>query len=119
MLAVRPFNAATELDRRPILHGWQAGRRVPVGIANHAQVHGPFEGHAHVRSLADAVLWDEDWRDAEEHLDANPQANRVVKKLLGINKDYYVAVSPDPTEEEMEGIRATLRALTRDTSEPN
>ena len=31
--------AATELDRRSVLHRWQAGRRVPVGIADHAQVH--------------------------------------------------------------------------------
>jgi hypothetical protein len=68
---------------------------------------------------ADAVLWDEDWRDAENHLDADPQANRVVKKLLGIDEDYYVAVPPDPTDEEMAAVEATLRRLTRDTAEPS
>jgi len=69
-----------------------------------------------VECLADAVLWDEDWRDAENHLDADPQANRVVKKLLGIDEDYFVAVPPDPAEDEMEGVRAKLRALTRGAS---
>jgi hypothetical protein len=39
-----------------------------------------------------------------------------VKKLLGIDEDYYVAVPRDPTEEEMEGILVTLRGLTRGDS---
>jgi hypothetical protein len=64
-----------------------------------------------VSSLADGVLWDEDWRDAT-HLDADPKASRAVKKLLGINEDYYVAVPPDPTDEELQGVRKTLRQLT-------
>jgi hypothetical protein len=63
--------------------------------------------------LTDAVLWDEDWRDNESLLDADPKASRPVKKLLGIDEDYYVAVPPDPTDDEMEGIWATLRALTQ------
>jgi hypothetical protein len=48
--------------------------------------------------LADAVLWDEDWKDAEDHLDVDPKAGRAVRKLLGIDEDYYVAVSRDPTD---------------------
>ena len=32
---------------------------------------------------------------------------------------YYVAVPPDPTEKEMEGINAALRVMTRDTPKPN
>lgn len=68
-----------------------------------------------VSCLSDAVLWDEDWRDNESLLDADPKASRAVKKLLGIDEDYYVAVPPDPTEEEMEGIWAMLRELTRQT----
>lgn len=62
--------------------------------------------------LSDSVLWDDDWRDSESLLDADPKAGRAVKKLLGIDEDYYIAVPPDPTEEEMEGIWATLRGLT-------
>ena len=72
-----------------------------------------------VSCLADGVLWDEDWKDAEDHLDVDPKAGRAVRKLLGIDEDYYVAVPPDPTEKEMEGIEATLRALMRDTPKPS
>ncbi len=66
-----------------------------------------------VASLADGVRWDVDWKDSESLLDADPKAGRMVKSLLGIDEDYYVAVPPDPTDEQMEGIWATLRGLTR------
>jgi hypothetical protein len=65
-----------------------------------------------VSRLADAVLWDQDWKDTDDHLDADPKASRMVKNVLGIDEDYYVAVPPDPSDEEMEGIWATLRRLT-------
>jgi hypothetical protein len=68
-----------------------------------------------VSALADGVLWDDDWRDSESLLDADPKASRAVKKLLGIDDEYYVAVPPDPSEKEVEGIWATLRDLTRDS----
>ena len=66
-----------------------------------------------VSCLADGVLWDEDWRDSESLMDADPKAGRAVKELLGIDEDYYVAVPPDPTDEEMKGVWATLRGLTK------
>jgi hypothetical protein len=65
-----------------------------------------------VSCLADGVLWDEDWKDNESLLDADPKASQAVKKLLGIDEDYYIAVPPDPIDEEMEGVWATLRNLT-------
>ncbi len=64
-----------------------------------------------ISCLTDAVLWDEDWRDSESLLDADPKAGRAVKELLGIDEDYYVAVPPDPTDEEMKGVWATLCGL--------
>jgi hypothetical protein len=71
-----------------------------------------------VASLADGVLWDEDWRDDPNLLDVDPEIGRAVKELLGIDKDYYVAVPPDPTDEEMKGVWKTLRELTPNTEEP-
>ena len=71
-----------------------------------------------ISCLTDAVLWDEDWKDDESVLDADPKASRAVKKLLGIDEDYYVAAPPDPTEREMEGIWATLRTLTQNAAGP-
>jgi hypothetical protein len=64
-----------------------------------------------VDSLATSVLWDEDWRDNENLLDVDPKAGRALKELLGIDEDYYVAVPPDPTDVEVEGVWITLRAL--------
>ena len=69
--------------------------------------------------LADAVLWDEDWKEADQHLDVDPAAGRVMKKLLGIDQDYYVSVPPDPPDEEMKGVWAALRGLTQDMAGPN
>ncbi|MEI8371278.1 MAG: hypothetical protein WCJ35_00425 [Planctomycetota bacterium] len=66
-----------------------------------------------IGSLAGEVLWDEDWKDSESLMDADPRAGRAVKELLGIDEDYYIAVPPDPTEEEMKGVWATLRGLTK------
>lgn len=61
--------------------------------------------------LAGRVLWDEDWKDAEYHLDADPVTSGTVKDVLGIDSDYYVAIPPDPTNEELEAICTTLREL--------
>lgn len=66
-----------------------------------------------VDSLTASVLWDEDWRDNENLLDVDPKAGRALKELLGIDEDYYVAVPPDPTDVEVEGVWATLLRLTR------
>jgi len=49
-------------------------------------------------------------------MDADPRAGRVAKELLGIDEDYYIAVPPDPTDEEMEGVWATLLGLTKGDS---
>jgi hypothetical protein len=40
-----------------------------------------------VSRLADAVLWDQDWKDTDDHLDADPKASRMVKNVLGIDED--------------------------------
>jgi hypothetical protein len=61
------------------------------------------------------VLWDEDWKDNDSLMDADPKASQAVKELLGIDEDYYIAVPPDPTDEEMKVVWATLRELVRGT----
>ena len=66
-----------------------------------------------IDSLMGAILWDEDWRHAEIHLDAAPEQELAVKKMLGIDKDYYVDIPPDPSDQEIEGILAILHELTR------
>lgn len=62
--------------------------------------------------LEDCVLWDEDWA-MEEHLDVDPDAADRVKRFLGIEPDYFVAIQPDPSDAEAETLIAALRSLTR------
>jgi hypothetical protein len=71
-----------------------------------------------VSCLADNVLWDEDWKESEALLDADPKAGQAVKKLLGIDDDYYIALPPDPTDTEMAAIWEELRVLTQNATEP-
>jgi hypothetical protein len=61
--------------------------------------------------LVGEILWDEDWLEVDHYLDADPNSSRGVKKMMGIDKDYYIAVPPDPTSKEVEGILATLHGL--------
>jgi len=49
----------------------------------------------------------------DEQLDANPEAAGSVKDLLGIDRDYFVDVPPEPNDAEAERMLAELRALTR------
>lgn len=61
--------------------------------------------------LEDCVLWDTDW-GMQEALDANPDASRRAKAELGIDEDYFVAVPPDPTDEEADRLLVELIELT-------
>ena len=61
--------------------------------------------------LADRVLWDRDF-EMEEHLDVDPQAGQRVKSELGIDRDYFTAVPPEPSDAEAERLLAELRLLT-------
>ena len=62
--------------------------------------------------LAGRVLWDSDW-EMDEQLDADPDAAGSVKDRLGIDRDYFVDVPPEPSDAEAERLLAELRSLTR------
>ena len=49
--------------------------------------------------LQDQVLWDNDWK-ADERFDAAAAQSRRLKEQLDIPNDYYVAVVPEPSDEE-------------------
>ncbi len=57
------------------------------------------------------VLWNND-REEEKGLDVPPEDSRRLKEQLGIADDYYVAVPPDPSEEQAEFLLEELRRLT-------
>ena len=43
---------------------------------------------------------------------ADPDSSQVQMNLMGIPSDYYLALAPDPTDDQLETIRQTLRELT-------
>ena len=62
--------------------------------------------------LADRILWDEDWANGDLYLDDDPESSQHLKKIMGIDPDYFVEVPPDPTDDELDEILDTLRRLT-------
>jgi hypothetical protein len=63
--------------------------------------------------LAEWILWDYDFCMEESFLDEDPVVAKKKMKEMGIAGDYYLQPAPDPPEKDMEGIRATLREITR------
>jgi hypothetical protein len=63
--------------------------------------------------LEDRVLWDRDW-ETDEQSDTDPEVSRPVKKMLGIDRDYFVAVPPEPSNEEAERLLSELPDMTRE-----
>ena len=57
------------------------------------------------------MLWDNDW-EADDPLDVAPEESRLLKSVLGIPDDYYIAVPPDPSDAQAEQLLAELRDLT-------
>jgi len=61
--------------------------------------------------LAERILWNSDFDMEEDFLDGDPVVAEQKMKEMGIAREYYVKPVPEPTEEEMSAIRATLREL--------
>jgi hypothetical protein len=62
--------------------------------------------------LEGRLLWDSDW-EMDEQLDADPDAAGGMKDFLGIDRDYFVDVPPEPSDAEADRLLAELRSLTR------
>jgi hypothetical protein len=44
-------------------------------------------------------------------MDADPAVSRSRRDELGIAEDYYTAIAPDPTDEQLDSVRRTLREV--------
>jgi hypothetical protein len=62
--------------------------------------------------LPDRILWDADYEMGREFLDADPDVSRELLHQMRIGDGYYLALAPDPRDEELEQIRRRLRELT-------
>jgi len=90
-----------------------AGHEAEIGNLPNVTEDDPDEWSLLLECLEDQILWDCDW-EMEEQLDADPDVSQRVKQEMGINDDYFIAVPPDPTDEEAERLLAELRELTRE-----
>jgi hypothetical protein len=70
-----------------------------------------------VSCLEDCVLWDTDW-GLQAVMDVDPDRGRQAKAELGIDDDYFAAISPDPSDEETDRLLVELIQLTADCRNP-
>lgn len=66
--------------------------------------------------LADRVLWDRDFEMAEEFLDLAPAQATVMKRMMGIDNDYFVCVAPDSRASDIAIVRRHLQQITNHKS---
>jgi hypothetical protein len=53
---------------------------------------------------------DYDMRD--QFVDADPEISQAHMREMGISFDYFLAVAPDPTDDQQDQIRRTLQRIT-------
>lgn len=69
-----------------------------------------------LETLGAGVLWDGDWEMDDLFMDVDPETSKLRKELLTIDEDYFTAVAPDPTPDELAEARRLLRTIVRDSS---
>jgi hypothetical protein len=72
----------------------------------------PDEWEWVIESLADRVLWDQDYA-LTAALDATPEKRRQLQEALGVAADYFTDVPPDPPEAQINLYIDALRGLTQ------
>ena len=66
-----------------------------------------------IESLRSRILADEDWQMEAIAMDLAPQTSKSLKKDLGIQRDYFIDIPPDGTDEEAEATRWRIVELGR------
>lgn len=64
-----------------------------------------------IDALRDRILWDHDFSAEPAFGDADPVKAQDARSMLGIDQNYFRAVAPDPSDEELAAIRLRLRLL--------
>jgi hypothetical protein len=58
--------------------------------------------------LMDRVLWgDRDFEAEADYLDSDLRESQLTKQLMGIDRDYFSAIAPEPTDHQLTVIRKT------------
>jgi hypothetical protein len=69
------------------------------------------------QELADCILWDADYDDADLYVDQPHEKSESLKSMAGIGDSYYLAIADDLSEEDIEKKLAELRKFCRSTVE--
>ncbi len=66
-----------------------------------------------IESLRGRILADEDWQMEAITMDLAPKDSRAIKRNLGIQRDYFIDIPPDGSDEEAEAARWRIASLGR------
>jgi hypothetical protein len=62
--------------------------------------------------MANRILWDDgDYEMEDDFIDDDPRLSRAKMQIMGIPDDYFTAIAPDPTDDELVEIRQQLAEL--------
>ena len=64
-----------------------------------------------VELLADQILFDRDFEMEAILIDQAPEKTKLLKRVLGVQKDYFTAIAPDPNSAEFEEMEREMRQL--------
>jgi len=77
------------------------------------------EWETEVQELADGILWDVDYEDAQMYIDFSPEKSRVLKDIAGIPDDYFMAIADDLTDKEAKARIKELKNLCHSIIKPS
>ena len=66
-----------------------------------------------IESLRSRILADEDWQMETLAIDLAPDTSKSLKKEMGIQRDYFIDIPPDGSDEEAEAARWRIVELGR------
>ena len=66
-----------------------------------------------IESLRNRILADEDWQMETLAMDLAPDTSKSLKKEMGIQRDYFIDIPPDVSDEEAEAARWRIVKLGR------
>lgn len=64
-----------------------------------------------IECLEARVLWDADFLDEGLYADQAPETGQYLKDELGVPDDYFTAVAPDPTDQDLDIARQKIRGI--------
>jgi hypothetical protein len=103
-------NRPGAIETRPVLFAPETvdGRRSPISNCFATMSPMPRRSRAPIRKLHGSVGASE---MGDDFMDVDPRVGQARMARMGIADEYYTAIAPDPTEEELVAIRQQLRRL--------